>query len=180
MALTATVHHVDLTISDVDRGVYATVDVRLAQHPSETMRRLVTRLLAYGLAYEEGIAFSAGGVSSTDEPPLAVRDPTGLLTAWIEVGTPSAERLHKAAKASPRVAVYTHAELATLQREAATRAIHRAETIEIWRIAPALLDAVEARLGRRAKVEIARNDGSLYVTVDGALHEGAIELGRLA
>src|SRR5215216_4645254 len=102
MALQATMHNVELAVSDVDRGVYEALDLRVAQHPSETMRYLVTRLFAYCLSYEDGIAFSKGGLSDTDEPPIAVRDPTGVFLAWIDVGAPSAERLHKASKAARR------------------------------------------------------------------------------
>src|SRR5580692_306737 len=100
MALTATMHHVEVELSDVDRGVYESLDLRIARHPSESGRYLVTRLLAYCLSYEEGIAFSKGGLSSADEPPIAIRDATDTLLAWIDVGSPSAERLHKAAKAA--------------------------------------------------------------------------------
>jgi len=179
MALTATVHHASIALSDVDRGVYETLDLRLARHPSETHRYMLTRMFAYCLSYEEGIAFSKGGLSSTDEPPVAVHDPTGILLAWIDVGSPSAERLHKAAKAARRVAVFTHADLALLRREARTRAIHRVETIDVWRIDPALLDALEARVERKMQLEIVRNEGQLYVTIGGATLEGAIERASL-
>ena len=174
MALTATMHHVEVTLSDVDRSVYENLDLRLARHPSESARYLLTRLLAYCLSYEEGIAFSKGGVSSTDEPPIAVRDPTGVLLAWIDIGSPSAERLHKAAKAARRVALYTHVDPILLRREASSRAIHKVEAIEVWRFEPALLDALEPMLDRSTKLEVARNDGRLYVTVAGRVIEGAV------
>ncbi|MGD0525463.1 MAG: YaeQ family protein [Polyangiaceae bacterium] len=167
MALTATMHHVEVTLSDVDRSVYESLDLRLARHPSESARYLLTRLLAYCLSYEDGIAFSKGGLSSTDEPPIAVHDPTGILLAWIDVGSPSADRLHKASKAARRVALYTHADPALLRREASSRAIHKVEAIEVWRFEPSFLDALEALLDRNMKLEIARNDGGLYVTVAG-------------
>src|ERR1039458_430523 len=107
MALTATMHHVEVTLSDVDRSVYESLDLRLARHPSESARYLLTRLLAYCLSYEEGIAFSKGGISSTEEPPISVRDPTGILLAWIDIGSPSAERLPNASKAGGRGAPST-------------------------------------------------------------------------
>jgi uncharacterized protein YaeQ len=172
MALTATIHHVQVTLSDVDRAVYEKLDLRLARHPSESARYLLTRLLAYCLSYEEGIAFSKGGLSSTDEPPISVRDPTGILRAWIDVGAPSAERLHKAAKAARRVALFTHVEPRLLQQEAATRAIHRIEEIEVWRFEPAFLDGLERFVGLRSVIEIVRNDGKLYVTAEGVVKEG--------
>src|SRR5580692_5322403 len=133
MALTATMHHFHVTVSDVDRAVYETLDLRVARHPSESGRYLTTRMLAYCLSYEEGIAFSKGGLSSAEEPPISVMDPTGIFLAWIDVGSPSAERLHKASKAARRVALYTHADLKLLRREAASRAIHKVEDIEVWR-----------------------------------------------
>jgi uncharacterized protein YaeQ len=168
VALTATVHHVEVSLSDVDRSVYETLDLRVAQHPSETMRFLLTRTLAYCLSYEDGIAFSKGGISSVDEPPIAVRDPTGLLVAWIDVGAPSADRLHRASKAARRVAVFTHAPLAQLRREAATRAIHKVEAIDVWPIDPGFLDALAAKMERHAKLELTRTGDRLYVVVSSA------------
>jgi uncharacterized protein YaeQ len=173
VALTATVHHVEIALSDVDRGVYEALDLRVAQHPSETLRFMVTRTLAYALSYEDGIAFSKGGLSQTDEPPVVVRDPTGVLLAWIDVGVPSAQRLHKASKAARRVAVFT-AELAQLRREAESKKIHEAETIEVWPLDGALLDAIAQRLDRNTKLELTRSDGQLYVGIKGATLEAPL------
>ena len=174
MALTATMYHVQVNLSDVDRGVYQSLDLRLARHPSESMRFLLTRTLAYCLSYEEGISFSKGGISSTDEAPISVRDPTGVLLAWIDVGSPSAERLHKASKAARRVALFTHVELALLRREAATKAIHKVEEIEVWRFSPRFLDALEAKVSRDTEIELTRTEGQLYVTIDGESLETAL------
>lgn len=167
MALTATVYHLQVSLSDVERAVYEELDLRLARHPSETLRYLLTRLLAYCLSFEDGIAFSKGGLSSSDEPPIAVRDPTGLFLAWIDVGAPSADRLHKATKAARRVVLFTEVPHAQLLREARTRTIHKVEQIEVLRIDPALITALEAKVDRNTKLEILRNDGQLYVTVGG-------------
>ena len=172
MALTATVHHVQVTLSDVDRAVYEKLDLRMARHPSERARYMLTRLLAYCLSYEEGIAFSKGGLSSTDEPPIAIHDPTGILVAWIDVGAPSAERLHKASKAARRVALFTHTEPRLLEQEAATRAIHRVEAVEVWRFEPSFLDALEQVIGRNSVIEVVRNEGKVYVTAEGKVKEG--------
>lgn len=175
MALSATIYHVQIALSDVDRGVYESLDLRVARHPSESMRYMLTRLLAYGLEYVDGIAFSKGGLSSADEPPLAVHDRTGLLLAWIDVGAPSADRLHKASKAAPRVAVYSSADPALLRKEARSRAVHKLEAIELFRFEPAFLDELEGHVERNTKLEIVRTDGVLYVTAPGGTFEGKVE-----
>jgi uncharacterized protein YaeQ len=180
MALTATVHRWSVVLSDVDRSTYETLDLRLARHPSESVRYLLTRTLAYCLSFEDGIAFSKGGLSDADEPPVSVFDPTGARTAWIDVGVPSAERLHKASKSTPRVAVFTHADVDAVRREAARRPVHRAEAISVWRVEPALLDALEPRVERAMELEVVRTEGRLYVTLAGAVHEGAITRAALA
>jgi uncharacterized protein YaeQ len=165
VALQATVYRLQIELSDVDRGVYEALDLRLARHPSESMPYLLTRALAYALLYEEGIAFSKGGLSSTDEPPLTIRDLQGNLRAWIEIGTPSADRLHKASKASPRVVVFTQHDPRLLIKEAATRPIHKAEQIEVYALDATFLAELEALTDRNAKWTLLRNDGQLYVTV---------------
>lgn len=179
MAAQATIHRVQIQLSDVDRGVYEALDLRIARHPSESMRYMLTRTLAYALSYEEGIAFSKGGISDTDEAPVAVRDPTGRLLAWIDVGTPAAERMHKASKAAPRVSIFTHGDLALLRREALAGKVHKAEAIEVWRIDTALLDALEPRIERHTAFDVTRSDGRLYLTLGETTLEGAVTRGSL-
>ena len=174
MALTATIYHLQVALSDVDRGVYEALDLRLARHPSESMRYLLTRAIGYCLSYEDGIAFSKGGLAVAEEAPITVRDPTGLLLAWIDIGAPSAERLHKATKAAPRVSLFTSTDLTLLQREARTRAIHKVSEIAVWRLEPAFLDELEERIDRNTKLELVRTDGLLYVTVGPRVIEGTL------
>ncbi len=175
MALTATMHRIDVALSDVDRSVYETLELRVARHPSETMRYMLTRTLAYCLSYEDGIAFSKGGLSAAEEPPVSIHDPTGIFIAWIDVGSPSADRLHKATKAARRVAIFTHVALDVLRRETGTRAIHRGTEIDVWRFDPSFLTALEEKVGRTTKLELVRNEGQVYVTVDGGVIETTLE-----
>ncbi len=164
MAQSATVYHLQIDLSDVDRGVYETLDLRVARHPSESMRYLLTRVLAYCLCFEEGIAFSKG-LSTTDDPALWVKDLQGNLRAWIEVGTPSADRLHKASKAAPRLVVFTQNDPGLLKKAAREREIHKADRIEIYALDPAFLDALDAVTDRNTKWVLVHTDGQLYVTV---------------
>ena len=165
MALGATIYVFDIQLADTDRSVYETLSLRVARHPSETAEYLLTRVLAYCLEYTEGIAFSNGGLSDPDDPALAVRDLTGALQGWIEVGTPDAARLHKASKAAPRVSVYPHRDidgwLARLQGEK----IHRGAAIEIHALDSDLLSALAARLERRMDLDLSISDRYLYLSL---------------
>jgi uncharacterized protein YaeQ len=174
MTLTARIHTFDIELADVDRGVYETVSLRVAQHPSETDEYLLTRVLAYCLELTEGIGFTAG-LADPDEPAIAVRDLTGELRAWIDIGLPDAARLHKASKAAPRVAVYTHRDPARLLRQLAGERIHRAEAIELYAIDRQLVAALAARLERRMAFSLSVTDRHLYVTLGGETLSGAVE-----
>ena len=174
MALSATVYNFDVQLADVDRGVYETLALRVARHPSETEEYLLTRVLAYCLEYAEGIAFSKG-LAEPDEPAITVRDLTGALRAWIEVGAPDAARLHRASKASPRVAVYTHKDPALLVRQLAGERIHRADALEIHAVDRELLAGMAERLDRRNAIELSVTERHLYVGMRGETLSGVVE-----
>ena len=178
MAISAIVYNFEVQLSDVDRGVYEALEIRAACHPSETEEYLLTRVLAYCLEYTEGLSFSRG-LSSTDEPALSVRDLTGALQVWIDIGWPDAARLHRASKAAPRVAVYTHKDAQQLVRHLSSERIHRAEELEIYAVDRSLLAALAARLERRLAFALAVNDRHLHLTLGSETLEGPITLLRL-
>jgi uncharacterized protein YaeQ len=179
VALQATVYHIRIDLSDVDRGVYEALDLRVARHPSESMPYLLTRVIAYALLYEEGIAFGKG-LSATEEPALWIKDLQGVLRAWIEVGTPSADRLHKASKAAPRVVVFTQHDPRLLVEEARSRPIHKVERIEAYALGTTFLEELEALTDRNARWTLVRNDGLLFVTVGEKTASGPVTRLELA
>lgn len=175
MALSSTVYTFDLTLSDVDRGVYETLAIKAACHPSETPEYLLTRVLAYALEYAEGISFSKGGVSDPDDPPLMIKDLTGAWRSWIEIGAPDAARLHRAAKASPRVAVYTHKDPRIVLRGYEGQKIHKAEQLEFYAVDRDLLAALAERLDRRMSFALMVTDRELFVTIGDDTLSGRVE-----
>lgn len=179
MALTSTIHTFDIALADSDRGVYEDLSLRVAMHPSETEEFLMTRVLAYCLEYEEGIAFSKGGVSDSDDPTLFIRDPAGRYKLWIEIGSPDSDRLHKAAKASERVAVYTFKDPASLLRRLEGERIHRATEIPIWTPDRAVLDELVGLLDRRMTFHLSVAGRELYLDVAGKTFSGPLTEHRI-
>lgn len=180
MALGSTVYNFDIDLADSDRGVYDTLALRVARHPSESEEFLVARVLAYCLEYTDGIEFSRGGLSDPDEPPIAIRDLTGALRAWIDVGTPSSDRLHRAAKLAPRVAVYVHKDAAQWLAGLASARIHRAEQIELRVLDRSLVADLAGRLDRRMACAVSISGGELYVSLDAETLSGPVRQLRIA
>jgi uncharacterized protein YaeQ len=177
--VTATVHTFEIELADVDRGVYETLDLRVPRHPSETEAYLVTRVLAYCLEYAEGVSFS-NGLADPEEPTLAVRDLTGALRVWVDVGAPDAARMHKASKVAARVAVYTHKDPERLIRQWSGERIHRGAHLELYSVDRALVAGLAARLKRRMAFMLSVTSGHLYITLGDEVIEGAVERHALA
>jgi len=164
LALTSTIYNFDVELADEDRHVYESLALRVARHPSESEEYLVARLLAYLLEYTEGIEFSRG-VSDPEDPTIAVRDLTGKVRTWIDIGTPDAARLHKASKAAERVAVYTHREPAQFLKQLAGAKIHRADALELYALDRGLVSALVERLERRVAFSASIAERELFVSI---------------
>jgi uncharacterized protein YaeQ len=174
MALTATLYNLTVQLADIDRGVCETLELRMARHPSETRDYMLTRALAYCLEYQDGIAFSAG-VAAVDEPAVVVRDLTGRLIAWIEVGAPDADRLHRGSKLAGRAAIYTQRDPVQLLAQLDGRKIHRAHEIPIYSFGRGFIEAVAQTIERRTQLSISVTERQLYLEVDGKTFTARIE-----
>jgi uncharacterized protein YaeQ len=164
MALGDTVYVFDIELANSDRGVYESLKLRVARHPSETAEHMLTRVLAYCLEYTEGIALS-NGLSDPDAPAISVRDLTGVLQVWIDVGTPEAPRLHRASKAAPRVAVYTHKDAVQLAARLSGERIHRIEALELYAMDFEWLSNLAQRLPRRTAFTLTVSEQHLYLSL---------------
>jgi len=174
MALPATQRRFEIELADSDRGVYETLDLRVAQHPSESERYLVARLLARCLEHGEGVEFTRG-LDVADEPALWQRDLRGDLVAWIEIGPPAAERLHRASKTGARVVVYAWKGITPMLEAIVERGVHRAEELTVYSLDGPFLDRVAASLDRRNKWSLSVSGGTLYLEIGGTLHESRVE-----
>lgn len=172
--MTATIYTFAIELADSDRGVYETLDLRVACHPSETEEHLVTRVLAYCLEYTEGIRYSKG-ISDPEDPAIAVRDLTGALLVWVDIGSPDAARLHRAGKAAARVVVYTHKDPTRLLRQWSGERIHRAAELEVFSFDRALIAGLVARLNRRMELSLSVTGGHLYMAIGDDSLDGVVE-----
>jgi uncharacterized protein YaeQ len=178
MALGATIYVFKIDLADSDRGVYQPLELRVARHPSETEDHLLTRVIAYCLEYTEGIAFS-NGLFDADQPTIAIRDLTGSLRVWIDVGAPDAARLHRAAKLAPRVAIYTNKDAVQLAARLGAERIHRVAAMELYAVDRDWLATLAARLVRRMEFTLTVAERHLYVSLGEETLAGSIERVRI-
>lgn len=167
-------HRFHLDVSDSDRGVYEAVDLRLARHPSETETSLVGRALVWALNVQEGLETSSG-VSNGEEPAMRVMSLDGVFRVWIDVGSPDAPRLERAARVAEAVRVYCHRETRELERQLALVRPERARRIEAWRLPQSVIDPLAERLDRTNTWAVVHSGSELYVTVGNDSYSGAIE-----
>jgi uncharacterized protein YaeQ len=178
MALTATLHTLRVSLNDSDRAVYQTFELRIARHPSETLEYMLSRTLAYCLFWEPDITFSRG-LSTTDEPAVWVKTPDGRVKLWIDVGRPSAERLHKATKGADKVVVCTFQDPEAFRRPLVGERIHKVEEIELVSLSTELLEPLEELVEKRMDWEVTVAGGQLYIATGGQTLSGEITRGPL-
>ena len=170
----------EIGVADLDRDHYTTLDLRVARHPSEDNPYMLTRVLAFALEHKEGLEFSAGGLSDVDVPALLVRDDTGRIREWIEVGAPAPVRLHRAAKAAERVVVWCHRRPDLLRQRCQKERVHRAEQVQVVEVPGDLLDALERRLDRNNRWDLTRQEGRITLVIGADVVEAGLESGPLA
>ncbi len=160
-------YHFQFELSDIDRGVYETLDFRTAQHPSETGPYLLSRALAYALSYREGLEFAPGGLNDPEAPALKALGIHGSIELWIEIGNPSARKLHKASKAASQVVVYTYKSAEILLEEIRNNEVHRSQEIQIYALDAKFLQALEGQLKKNNRWSILYQQGHLDVDTGG-------------
>ncbi len=164
MALPATIYKATITLSDIDRGLYATLTATVAQHPSETEERLVARLLAYALFYEEGLSFTKG-LCASDEPEIWLKGGDGRVQSWVEVGLPDSERIIKASRHSGQVRLLACGRALPNWEQQHLPKLARLANLTIVTIDQTFLAAAVQRLERSLVWSVTITEGACYLTI---------------
>jgi uncharacterized protein YaeQ len=168
MALKATVYRVQLEVADIDRGYYADHPLTLARHPSETEQRLMVRLLAFALWADEALAFGRG-LSTDDEPDLWLRDPTGEIVHWIDVGLPDERRLRRAAGRARQVSVLAYGQRAfDVWWDKHATALARLPALRVLALTDDAVGALAAMASRNLTVQCTVQEGQVAVSTPDA------------
>ena len=175
MALPSTIYRAALDLSDVDRGIYASMQTTVARHPSETEERLVARLLAYAIFYEPELAFTKG-ISAGDEPDLWLKGADGRVQLWVEVGLPEPERLIKASRHAERVSLVACGRALPGWEQQHLPRLVAIPNITVVTVEQAFISSLASRLDRVINWSLTITGSSLYLTVAGETMEALLHI----
>lgn len=163
MALKATVHKAEMTICDMDRNYYHTHLLTFAQHPSETLERLMLRLVVFVLHANERLVFTRG-LSADDEPELWQKNDTGDIVLWIELGEPDERRLRQACGRARQVWLYSYGRSSNVWWQTMQHKVNRLKNLHILRIAPSTLSELAKLHKRNMQLQITVEDNQLWIS----------------
>jgi len=165
MAKNSTIYKADLSISDMEKDYYCNHKLTLACHPSETHERMMMRILAFALNADEHL-IPAAGMSDADEPDLWLKDLTGVVQLWIEVGQPDERRILKACGRSGMVKIYTYGSKPQLWLDTVESKIAKAKNLSIASISSEPNQALAALVERSMKLQITIDHNEIWMRSD--------------
>jgi uncharacterized protein YaeQ len=161
MALKPTIYKFDISLSDLDRERYDTLKLTVALHPSESLERMMARVLAFCLNAEERLEFTRG-LSDTSEPDLWTHTLDGQVTLWIDVGEPSVERLKKAVGVAERVCVYSFNSKSDVWWRQSESALNRLP-VAVYQFPNEAIRELAKLVERTMVMSVTITDGNAYV-----------------
>ena len=167
MAINATIFKAELQVSDMDRNYYATHNLTIARHPSETDERMMVRIVAFALNAQEQLEFCKG-LSEESEATLWQKSLIGDIEHWIDAGLPDEDRIRKAHNQSGTVTVYVYGErTAPAWWNSIKNKVSRFDNLQVFYLAPetcsVLCDMVQRTMQLQANIQ----DGELWLGCGG-------------
>ena len=164
MAIKPTIYKLNISLSDLNRNYYDTLNLTLAQHPSETIERMMVRVLAYCINAEEHLAF-AKGLNADDEPDIWARTLDDQIALWIDVGEPSVDRIKKASRQAQTLKIYCFNSKADVWWSQAQQKISRLKA-SVYRFQWEEIQSLAALVQRTMEISVTITGDSAYVATE--------------
>jgi len=165
MAKNSTIYKANLSIADTERDYYSDHQLTLACHPSETTERMMMRILAFALNADDQLTLAAG-MSDAEEPDLWLKDLTGAIKLWVEVGQPDERRVLKACGRSEHVIIYTYGSKPELWLDSIESKIVKAKNLSIFSINAESAKSLSSIAERNMELQITKDHDELWVRTD--------------
>ncbi|WP_432453116.1 MULTISPECIES: YaeQ family protein [unclassified Agarivorans] len=163
MALKPTIYKLRISLSDLNRNYYDTLNLTIAQHPSETLERMMARVMAYCHSAEQGLEFTKG-LSEIEQPDLWSKSLDGQVQLWIDVGEPSAERIKKATRLAETVKVYSFNSKSNTWWQQIQGKLTRLD-LQVWQLDWQEVCKLASYVERTMDLSVTITEQSAYVTI---------------
>lgn len=163
MASKATIYKTTIQLSDMDRNYYHTHTLTIAQHPSETNRRMMVRLIAFILNANENLQFGKG-VSDEDEAAIWQINYSEVIELWIELGQLDEKRIKKACNRAQKVKLYCYGSSVDTWWKQSMSKLQHFDKLSIEQFSQQTTDALEKLIDRSMDFQCSIQDGQLWLT----------------
>ena len=161
MAQNATIHKVELSVSDMDRHYYETHKLTVAKHPSETDERLMVRIVAFALNAHEHLEMTKG-LSTDDEPDIWQKSLSGELDVWVALGLPSPKVIRQSCSKASKVIVYAYGgRTAAMWWDKVKNSVDRFDNLQVINFSEIETGALANLVKRTMKLQINIQDGDV-------------------
>ena len=166
MAQNATIHKLELSVSDMDRHYYETHKLTIAKHPSETDERLMLRIVAFALNAHEHLEMTKG-LSTDDEPDIWQKSLSGELDVWVALGLPSEKMVRQSCGKAAKVVVYPYGgRSAEIWWDKIKNSTTRFDNLQVMSFSEADTGALAKLASRTMKIQVNIQEGDVMVSVD--------------
>ncbi|MBA6290117.1 YaeQ family protein [Colwellia sp. MB3u-4] len=163
MALKATIKKATIHLSDMDRHYYDTIQLTIAQHPSENDRRMMIRLIAYVLNASENLQFGKG-VSDEDEAAIWRVNYSDVIELWIELGQLDEKRLKKACNRAQQVKLYCYGSSVDTWWQQSKSKLNQLNKLSVESFSEETSQALELLANRSMEFQVSIQDGQCWLT----------------
>lgn len=166
MACSATIYKAQINIADMDRGYYADHPLTIACHPSENEQRMMVRVLAFILHADPALQFGKG-LSTQEEPALWIKNDTGEIELWVELGQPDEKRIRHACQRAKQVVIYTYQpKSASLWWSQLQGKVSRFNNLQVKQLDQTTVDSLTSLAQRGMKLQCTLQDAELWINDD--------------
>ncbi|WP_425666874.1 YaeQ family protein [Vibrio tubiashii] len=164
MALKPTIYKFRISLSDTNRDLYDSTQLTVAQHPSETVPRMIARILAFCVKWQPELALTKG-LSTTEEPDLWVKSLDDQIQLWVDIGEPSLDRIKKSCRLAKQVDVFSFNSKSDVWWEQTKNKVHQYDA-SIYRFDWNGIEALSEVVERSMDLSVMITGDSLFVDSD--------------
>ena len=170
MAIKPTIYKLRLAISDLNHDYYDSVSLTIALHPSETLERMMARIVAYSLNAQDNLTFTKG-LSTVEEPDIWVKTLDDQISLWIDVGEPAPDRIKKSSRLAPKVKIYSFNSKSDTWWEQNKNKVHPYKNVQFYQFDWLPIQSLAALVKRTMDWSLTISGDSIYISAESQEHE---------